>query len=517
MMKLFPKSTLAPLIAVGFIALSATNSFAEAPNDASKTPPAGATSADKPGDAPSLEPFLAPKSVHQFAVIGGRKIDYVLTVGSVALKDDKGKVTGEIVYTSYVVPDRAAPSRPVTFSMNGGPGAASAYLNLGALGPKHINFGRDGVYASDSASLSDNPNSWLDFTDLVFIDPIGVGYSRSHLDEQGTKKAFLEPEADFHSIAEVIAQWLRLNGRSLSPKYLIGESYGGYRVPRIAEYLQSDVGIGISGITMVSPWLDPAALTSQDALSPLSWMVSLPSMAASVKERRGETLNAETMAPIETFARTTFVDDFFAGQRDKAATDQISDQVAQYLGLDPKLVRRVDGRVPVEVFVRESRRDEGKVGSVYELNQVAYDPFPERNRTEYNDPDLGATAAFAEAMVDIINTQVGWTVNALYYINNFTIARAFDHEASDKNDAPVTDLRKAVANDPHMSVLIAHGYNDLVCPYFLSKLLVRQMPDFGVSERVKVEVYPGGHMFYGRPASAAAFKRDAMQAYGVNQ
>jgi carboxypeptidase C (cathepsin A) len=495
--------------------------FAASHASAADDPPAKADAAKgKDGDKKSdieLPPFPDAASVKQVTHVAGKTLTYTATVGALPVRDEKGKKIAEVVVTSYVLDGPRDPNRPVTFAFNGGPGAASVYLNLGAIGPKRVQFGTANDAASDAPRLVDNAGTWLDFTDMVFIDPIGVGYSRSHLDEQGTKKAFLEPEADFHSIAEVIAQWLRLNGRSLSPKYLIGESYGGYRVPRIAEYLQSDVGIGISGITMVSPWLDPAALTSQDALSPLSWMVRLPSMAASVKERRGETLNAETMAPIETFARTTFVDDFFAGQQDKAATDRISDQVAQYLGLDPKLVRRLDGRVPVEVFVRESRRDEGKVGSVYELNQAAYDPFPERNRTEDNDPNLGATAAFAEAMVDIINTQVGWTVNALYYINNFTIARAFDHDASDKNDAPVTDLRKAVANDPHMSVLIAHGYNDLVCPYFLSKLLVRQMPDFGVSERIKVEVYPGGHMFYGRPDSAAAFKRDAMQAYGVKQ
>jgi carboxypeptidase C (cathepsin A) len=503
------------LLAIGFGAFAVSPPGWAAKDEAKPAPEATAVataSAVKPADTPSLEPFLPPKSARQSAMIAGKKIDYTLTVGSIALKDDKGAVTGEVVYTSYIVSGRNGADRPITFSMNGGPGAASAYLNLGVLGPKHIEFGRDGIYASGSAALADNPNSWLDFTDLVFLDPIGTGYSRSHLDAEATKKTFLRSDEDIHYLADVIESWLRLNGRTLSPKYLIGESYGGYRVPRLAAYLQSDVGIGVSGITLVSPAIDMASLSTDDALSPLPWIIDLPSMTAAVKERRGEPVTADSMAPIEEYARTEFAEDFLAGQGNKAATDRMSARVAQYLDLDPKLVRRLAGRVPAEVFVRESRRDEGKIGSFYESNQLAYDPFPERERTDYFDPDLGATAAFAEAMMDIVNIQVGWKVDARYFINNYQVAMTFDHTDMHK-DSPVTDLRKAVANDPSMSVLIAHGYNDLACPYFMSKLVVAQMPLFGVPERVRVAVFPGGHMFYARNDSAAAFKRAAMEAY----
>jgi carboxypeptidase C (cathepsin A) len=489
--------------------------WAQKESDKTTAEAAAPKPADKPAEKPSFDPFLPPKTAHQSAIIAGKKIDYALTVGSIALKDDKGTVTGEVVYTAYVLAGRGDADRPVTFAMNGGPGAASAYLNLGAMGPKHINFGRDGIFASDSAALTDNANSWLDFTDLVFIDPIGTGYSRSRLDQEGTKKTFLRTDEDIHYLGEVIESWLRQNGRTLSPKYLAGESYGGYRVPRLAAYLQSELGIGVSGITMVSPAIDMASLSTEDALSPLPWVIYLPSMAAGVKEHRGEPLTPETMAPIELYARTEFVEDFLAGQQDKAATDRMSARVAGYLDLDPKLVRQLAGRVPADVFLRESRRNEGKIGSFYESNQVAYDPFPERERSEYFDPDLGATAAFAEAMMDIVNVEVGWKVDARYYINNYQVAMTFDHTDLHK-DSPVTDLRKAVANDPHMSVLIAHGYNDLACPYLMSKLVVAQMPKFGVEERVKVAVFPGGHMFYARPDSAAAFKADARRLYRLN-
>jgi carboxypeptidase C (cathepsin A) len=474
--------------------------------------PAPAAPAPKTPEADAIEPFPAPKSIRQSVIIAGKTIEYVLTIGSFGLKDAKGKLTGEIVYAAYTVPGRGAASRPITFAVNGGPGAASAYLNLGVLGPKHIGFGQSGDYASDSPGLSDNPNSWLDFTDLVFIDPIGTGYSRSRVDEEETKKDFLNADADVHYLAEVMTKWLTQNNRQLSPKYLIGESYGGYRVPRLAEYMQTDMGVGVSGITLVSPFLDPPATTNEDALSPLPWVIALPSMVAGAKERRGEPVTPESMAPVELYARTAYVTDFLAGQRDEAAADRMSTQVAQWLRLDPKTVRRLVGRVPRAVFIRESRRDEGKISSGYETNVTGFDPFPEREKSEYIDPELGSSAPFAEAMIDIINNQVGWRIDARYYINNYDVAMKFQR---DDKDAPVSDLRKAAANDPRMAVLIAHGWNDLACPYFESKLLVAQMPAFGVTERVKVRVYPGGHMFYGRPASAAAFRRDAMQSYAV--
>ena len=496
--------------AAGAVAWSADEAAGHAMPSASSMP--AATRQKSAGAAADLLP--APKSIRQSAIIGGKKVDYVLTVGAIPLRDGKGTVTGEIVYTSYVVSQKEGPGRPVTFSLNGGPGAASAYLNLGAIGPKHIHFGRNGVYASQSGALNDNPNSWLDFTDLVFIDPIGTGYSRSHLGVEATRKTFLTSETDVHYLAEAIDLWLSESGRMLSPKYLIGESYGGYRVPRLAAYMQSDMGIGVSGITMVSPFIDPAALTSVDELSPLALMVALPSMAAAVKEAHGQPVTAQTMAPIETYARTEFVEDVFAGQRDKAATDRLVSRLSEYLDLDPKFIRRLKGHITSREFKDEAYRDQDKVASYYDLDQLSYDPFPELEGSVYFDPSLGATAPFAEAMTYIINSEVGWKVDARYYLNNFDVARTFDH-TDFSEDLPVRDLRKALSNDPHMSVLIANGYFDAVCPYFLSKLILRQMPDFGDADRIKAAVYPGGHMFYAHAQSALAFKRDAMHAYGM--
>ena len=179
-----------------------------------------------------LPDFPAPKSVRQSTTISGHRLDYTATVGSLPVKDAKGKTIGEVVYTAYTVPGRAAPDRPVTFAFNGGPGASSVFLNLGAIGPKKVRFGDAGDTPSDLAVLKDNENSWLDFTDLVFIDPVGTGFSRTRVNEEETKKAFFKSDEDIHYLSRIVYDWLLANKRMTSRKYLVGESYGGYRVPR---------------------------------------------------------------------------------------------------------------------------------------------------------------------------------------------------------------------------------------------------------------------------------------------
>jgi carboxypeptidase C (cathepsin A) len=479
----------------------------------------GATRAEA-ADPPKTEaPFVdqlkdlpAPRSIRQSAMIQGRRVDYLAAVGAIDLRDDNGKLLGEVVYTAYTLPGAAGSSRPVTFAVNGGPGASSVALNFGALGPRHVETGRGGDTASSSAVLVDNPNSWLPFTDLVFIDPIGTGYSRSRVDEAGTKKAFMSADADIHYLSEVIYQWLSGNNRMKSPKYLVGESYGGYRVPRIAYYLQIHSGIGLSGLTLVSPWLDAPALTAEasDALSPLTLMTHLPSLAASHLEEEGKPLDSTTMAPVEQYVRTEFLSDFFAGASDPVATRRLSAKVAALVGLDPALVQRIDGRINMQTALRERHRDLGTVSSGYDARVKALDPFPAKESIDYFDPLLGSSAPYTEGMVDFVQNELGWKADGRYKANNYDLYLKFD---GDTRDTAVSDLRKAIANDSQLQVLISHGWNDLSCPYFMSKLLIEQMPRTLTGSRLRLRVYPGGHMFYDRAASSAAWRADAQAMY----
>ncbi|GAA4768856.1 S10 family peptidase [Stakelama sediminis] len=490
-----------------FAAATITPAYAHPPKDHAKSE----QKSDPQDDSSKLPPLPADKSVDQTTVIAGKSLHYKATVGKLPVRNSDGKIIAEVVYTAYTVPG-ASPSRPVTFAFNGGPGASSVYLNLGAIGPKRVRFGDAGDSPSDAPVLSDNPHSWLDFTDLVFIDPVGTGYSRSLEDKDKTKKDFYANDPDIKYLSRIVYDWLVQNQRLRSPKYVIGESYGGYRAPRIAYELQTQMGVGVSGLVMVSPYLDPASVSGDNGLSPLPWMINLPSMAAAKLEREGK-LTAANMAPIENYTQTQFVTDFFAGPKDKVATDRLVNKVAELTGLDHALVAKLNGRIDIGTFLREGHRAQKKIGSVYDSNVTAFDPFPGSAERKSNDPILNAILApTTSAMVDFITRTVGWDVKGRHYeALSYAVNEAWDRGTPD--DKPVEDLRKAIANDPKMQVIIAHGWNDLSCPFFGSKLLIEQMPGYGVADRIHLDIFPGGHMFYTRDDSGAAFRNDAKAIY----
>ncbi|MDR6126453.1 carboxypeptidase C (cathepsin A) [Sphingomonas sp. SORGH_AS802] len=477
---------------------------------ASKTDDKTAPADKKDGDETKLPPLPADKSITQSVRIGGRTISYRATVGTLPVRDEKGETIGQVVYTAYTVPGSDV-RRPVTFAFNGGPGAASVYLNMGAVGPKHVQFGAQGDAPSDAPIATDNPNSWLDFTDLVFIDPIGTGFSRSLVDEEKTKKAFYANDPDIKYLSKIVYDWLVQSGRLRSPKYVMGESYGGYRAPRIAYELQSQIGVGVNGLILVSPYLDPAVGSGSTALSPLPWMIDLPSMAAANLERQGK-LTPQAMAEVEAYTRGPFATDLLLGRSNPEALNRLVERVTQLTGLDPALVRRMGGRIDTGTYLREIHRAQGTIGSVYDSNVTAFDPFPWAKEQQSNDPILDSLIApTTSAMVDFVTREVGWKTDARYHALSYAVNQAWDRGKPD--DTPVTDLRKAIANDPKMKVMIVHGWDDLSCPFFASRLIVDQMPAFGQTDRVKLDIYPGGHMFYSRTDSGAAFKRDAEALY----
>ena len=476
-----------------------------------KDAPAKDAAKDAQKDSKSDEPAALPddKTIHQSITLNGKALSYDATVGKIAVHDAKGKTIAEVVYTAYTLPGND-PNRPVTFAFNGGPGAASVYLNMGAIGPKRVQFGDEGDVPSDAAVTQDDANTWLDMSDLVFIDPVGTGFSHSMEDDDATKKDFYATEADIKYLSRVVYDWLVKNGRLRSPKFVMGESYGGYRAPRIAYALQTQMGVGVKGLVMVSPYLDPAAIGDDDALSPLPWMINLPSMAAGHLESQKK-LTPAAMAEVEKYDRTEYVTDLLAGRADPAAVARLVQHVSDLTGLDPALVARLDGRVDGDTFLREIHRADHKIGSVYDSNVTAWDPFPESAERRSGDPILNALIApTTSAMVDFVTREVGWKTEAHYEALSYTVNAAWGR---DSRDRPVSDLRQAVANDPKMGVLIVHGYNDLACPYFASRLIVDQMPAFGAPGHIRLSVYPGGHMFYSRKDSGAAFKADARELY----
>jgi len=478
---------------------------------ADDAPPAKTAEAKAP-DKSDLPPLPADAHVKQTIRLAGREVAYTATVGTIPVRDDKGKLIGQVVFTAYTLDGPADSNRSVTFAFNGGPGAASVYLNLGAIGPKRIPFGAAGNGPSDSARLIDNDGTWLDFTDLVFIDPVGTGFSRSLVDDEAAKKAFWGTKPDIEYLSRVVYDWLVKNGRLTSPKYIAGESYGGFRGPRLADYLQTQLGVGVNGLVLVSPFLDSAA-EFDTGFSPLPFVVTLPSMTAARLERQGA-LSPQGMADVEAYARGDYAVDLMKGRTDPAARTRLEAKVAQFTGLDPAFVHRSGGRIETQAFLREVFRDQGKLGSRYDSNVTQDDPFPFAPDQRTGDPILGAIIApTTSAMADFVTRTVGWKVEGRYNALSETVARAWNGGHEEQIES-VTALREAVARDPKLKVLIVHGWDDLSCPYFASVLIVDQLPVGIDPARAQVKEYPGGHMFYSRADSRLALRRDVMAIYG---
>jgi carboxypeptidase C (cathepsin A) len=454
----------------------------------------------------SLPPLPADAHVEQSMQLNGKTLHYTVTVGTLPVFDKEGKESGRVVYTSYTVDGS---NRPVTFAFNGGPGASSVFLNFGAIGPKHLETGNQGDSPSDPPTLTDNQGTWLDFTDLVFIDPIGTGFSRSLVPEDQTKKLFYSTVPDIEYLSRVVYDWLIKNGRIDSKKYLVGESYGGFRGPRITHYLQSRLGVAMNGVVLVSPYLNPTIEDNGD-VSPVPWLMTLPSITAAHLERENK-LTPEAMSGVISYTLSDYVTDILKGRSDAEATDRIVKHVTELTGLDPEFVKRLGGRLDTGAYLREVFREQGKIGSVYDSNVTAFDPFPFSPDQRSNDPLLETLIApTTTAMVHFVTQTVGWKVNARYNALSYDVNRLWDRD-DELRKGSVEELRLAVAADPKMRVIVAHGWNDLSCPFMGSILTVNQMPLMGTdTTRVSVREFPGGHMFYTRESSRLALRKDVM-------
>jgi carboxypeptidase C (cathepsin A) len=457
---------------------------------------------------------------------GPAPIDYTASAKWLVLRK-KEKPAAEIFAVTYVA-GGGDEDRPVTFVFNGGPGASSAYLHMGAVGPKRVDFPPDGSLPEMPPRLVQNESSWLAFSDLVFVDPVGTGFSRvienekpddakDKKDDAPDPKEYFGQKRDLESLCEFMGRWLSSHGRWGSPVFVAGESYGGYRVGRLVRMLQESTGIGLNGAILISPALEITPLNPTD-YDVLGWIDTVPTMAAAaVHHGRSRAFAAGTaldqvLSEAEAFATGDYAS-FLARGASMAADerDRILTRLADLVGLPLDLVVRAEGRITTRTFSRELLRAERKVLGLYDATITATDPFPDRDAFAGPDPTLsGLNPAYTMAVNRLLRSEIGVETDREYTVLNYEVNTAWKIDTEQHAFLPppgaTDDFRYGMSLNPHLRAFITHGRYDLVTPYYASdrlRNLMRLYPE--MADRLTVRHFGGGHMFYAWEASRREF------------
>lgn len=474
------------------------------------------------------------RSPHTLA-LPDRTLRFTAIVGSIPMTNAAGRMLADVAFTAYLLDGADKRTRPLTFAFNGGPGAASTWLQLGALGPWRVPLTGETIRTKGAPALLDNAETWLDFTDLVFIDPPGTGVSRiwptvergtatepprgggrgrgetQRAAESGGPAWFWSVRGDIATFASFIATWTRNNERTGSPIVLAGESYGGFRAPLIAQALKSDHAVAVHAMVLVSPVLDFDG--RRGWLQPQHYVAMLPSIAATRLERSGVVPTRTALAEAETYARGDYLADLARGPRDTQASERIAARVAALTGLDAESVRRHDGRLGGRSFVQEAAGFGEKAVSLYDAGMSGLEPAGSEQRG-FGDPFTSGLTEPLTAAMETLHARLGWRVARRYMLHSGEANRSWTWRNSPHPPEALGALLDLHRTDPKLATLVTHGFTDLVTPYFASALQLDQLPAHGKAQRIKLEVYPGGHMLYSRDGSRARFRDDAEKLIG---
>ena len=487
----------------------------------------GAQGGEHKGTKAEHEPPAGAERQLAWTAPGGEEMPYTARAGWMLLRE-KDKPVAEVFSVAYLQgSDEARPAptgRPVTFVFNGGPGASSAYLHVGALGPRRVAFQPDGTLLPPPARLVANEQSWLAFSDLVFIDPVGTGFSR--LIDDGDAKSgdgkggdtpderrFFGVKRDLESLGEFIRRWLSANNRWGSAVFIAGESYGGFRAAKLARLLPETYGIGLTGAILISPALEWAGLEFSD-YDVLPWLDRVPTMAAAAAfhgKARPAATPEEARTAGEEFATGEYTAFLTRGaslsdEQRRAAVARL----AATIGLDEDFVARAEGRVGLQQFTRELLRADGRVAGLYDATITIRDPFPNRDSFEGPDPTLrGIEAVFAAGINQQLREEIGVDTEREYLLLSFEVNQAWkvdiERHAFELQVGATDDFRYGMSLSPHLRAFITHGRYDLVTPYYTSDRLRNLMRLGEEGERLTVRHFDGGHMFYTWDDSRQAF------------
>ena len=455
---------------------------------------------------------LEPVETHHGLALKKRSIPYTARAGVIPLKDEFDETQAEIFFIAYDLEGvQNLAARPLTFVFNGGPGSSSIWLHMGAVGPQRVRMEKEGWMPRPPYALEPNGHTWLDSTDLVFIDPVGTGYSRAAKDE--FDKNYWSFKGDLESVGEFIRLYLTRYGRWQSPLFLAGESYGTTRAAGLAGHLVGK-GIAFNGIVLISSAMDlrPIFFTQGDDLP---FQLFVPTYAATawyhhqldadLQKRTIQDLTAEVKAWSEGELTVALM------KGDRISADEqrrVARKLARYTGLDLDYVLGTNLRVQIHRFCKEllraERRSVGRIDSRFKgIEALTVTEQPEF------DPSMIATGLpYTACFNAYVRSELGVQTDLVYETLNHKVNEKWEWE---QGALPTTGeaLRGAMAKNPFMKVFVGQGYFDLATPYLATEYMITHMNiDASLRSNVEMRTYAAGHMFYLDIDALAAFKAD---------
>jgi carboxypeptidase C (cathepsin A) len=456
----------------------------------------------------------APIVTHHEIHVGGKTLRYTATAGMMPIRNTDGEIEADMFFMAYTLDGQSSPEhRPLTFSFNGGPGSASVWLHLGAIGPKRVKMQAEGMMPAPPYQLVDNEFTWLEQTDLVFIDPVGTGYS--HAVKNDLKKKFLGVREDIESVGEFIRLYLGRYERWSSPLFLVGESYGTTRAAGLSGYLVEH-GIAFNGIMLISSVLNFETLEFTPG-NDLPYILFLPSYATTAWYHKKLSPDLEQdfqklRNEVEQWAATGYAEALAKGDRLTADERNAAlDRLSRYTGLSKTYLDLANLRVDEGHFTKELLRDQklitGRLDSRFTgpdrsaiSETVSYDPSQSAIRPPY-------TAMFNQ----YVRTELGYKSDSEYYILGGGFGFGEWNWGSARGGFPDTAqaLRDAFDKNPFMKLFVGSGYYDLATPYFATQYTLNHMGlNAKQHESISLGYYPAGHMMYIRDESLATLKKD---------
>jgi carboxypeptidase C (cathepsin A) len=450
---------------------------------------------------------------HKLQLDGGASLDYQATAGTLVVQEEDAKHKANIFFVAYTVKNMQSPGRPITFAFNGGPGSSSVWLHLGLLGPRRVPLEAEGGTLMPPFRLANNSASLLDLTDLVFIDPVTTGYSRAEPADE--EKKYHGVTQDIRSVGEFIRLYTTKFRRWDSPKYLAGESYGTTRAAGLAEYLQSQVGMNLNGILLISAVLNFQTLRFDEG-NDLPYILFLPTYTATAwyhKKLSADLLQGDfnkTLEEVEQFALGEYTLALMKGSTLTTEERQnVARKLARYTGLSEEYVRGANLRIEIQRFIKELLRRSRQTVGRYDSRFVGRDADAAGERSSYDPSYAAVQGPYTALLQEYLAKDLEYVRDSPYRILTGQVQPWDFGQAKNRYLNVTPQLRQAMTQNPGLRVFVANGYYDLATPYLATKYTMNHLDLTGdLGSRVRMEYYDAGHMMYIEKKSLRKLRKD---------